>query len=862
MTQTTPSSRASAESQGAPAVEFAGVRKTFGATVACTGVSFAVRSGEVVALIGENGAGKSTCVKMLAGAHRPDAGSIRVRGGGVGEPHPRAARAAGIAVVNQHPELFAELSVAENVFAGNAIQRSGIVQRAEMERRAHELLVELGLDVDASRPLAQLRVSERQLVEIARALAGDASVLVLDEPTAALTVTEAEHLFTVVRRLRDRGVAVLFVGHRLEEILALSDRVVVLRDGEVAGERITAETDEDDLVRLMVGRSLDDIYCREPVELGGVVLTVEGLTRPGLFDDISLSVRAGEVVGLAGLVGSGRSEVARAIFGVEPAESGRILIDGEPHLGRTAADAMAAGVAYVSEDRRGQSLVEEFSILDNAILPMVGRATRAGLVDDEKTVALVADPLERMRLRFERVTQPAASLSGGNQQKVVLAKWLATEPRVLILDEPTQGVDIGAKAEVHRIIDELARSGLAILVISSDMPELIGSCDRIYVMNRGRIAAEFIGEDIDPLAIGRAATTAVVESPTSADATAPAETPAAQPERSTGGSWSAVRGWLGGRPEIALAAALLLLIVPLSALNPNFYSISNLQDVADYASIVGLVCLGEMLVVLTRNIDLSVASTVGLSAYVAAVLMRDVPGLPVVAAVAAALVVGAVCGLLNGVLVGYAGIPSIVVTLGTLALYRGLLSQISSGDRVKPVDVPGAWLHWSKASLGPVSSVNLVAVVLFLVAGFVLYRTTAGRSLYLAGSNPAGATLLGVGTGRRVLAAFTVSGLLAGLAGATWASYYPYVDGQVAIGLEQAVIAAVVVGGVALRGGHGTVGGVAVGVIGLLALRKVLIVSGVPDQYLQAVYGACIIAAVTVDVLLNRRRLARTQRIR
>lgn len=837
------------------------MRKTFGATVACEDVSFGVRSGEIVALIGENGAGKSTCVKMLAGVHRPDGGTIRVGGVDVVLGDARVARAAGIAVVNQHPELFAELSVAENVFAGYALQKSGIVQRAEMERRAHALLTELGLDVDTSRPLAQLRVSERQLVEIARALAGDASVLVLDEPTAALTTTEAMHLFTVVRRLRDRGVAVLFVGHRLEEILALSDRVVVLRDGEVVGVRTTAGTDEDELVRLMVGRSLADIYSRQPTELGGVVLQLEGLGRRGVFEDISISVRAGEVVGLAGLVGSGRSEVARAVFGVEPADAGQIRIDGEPYRGRTPADAMAAGVAYVSEDRRGQSLVEEFSILDNAVLPVVDRATTAGLVDDDKTVRLVADPLQRMRLRFESVTQPASSLSGGNQQKVVLAKWLATNPRLLILDEPTQGVDIGAKAEVHRIIDELAQSGLAIVVISSDMPELIGSCDRIYVMNRGRIAAEFTGDEIDPIAIGRAATTSV--EPT----TAGEEPPAVEPgDALSGGRPSsvvtAVRARLAGRPELALAAALLLLIVPLSALNPNFYSVNNLQDVADYSSIVGLVCLGEMLVILTRNIDLSVASTVGLSAYVAAVLMRDVSGTPVVVAVLVGLAVGALCGALNGLLVGYGRIPSIVVTLGTLAMYRGLLSQISSGDRVKPGDVPGAWLDWSKASLGPVSTVNVVAVVLFLAAGFALSRTTFGRSVYLAGSNPAGAELLGVRTGRRVLAAFTLSGLLAGLAGATWASYYPYVDGQVAIGLEQAVIAAVVVGGVALRGGHGSVGGVAVGVVGLLALRKVLIVSGVPDQYLQAVYGASIIAAVTVDVLLNRRRLARTQRIR
>jgi ABC-type sugar transport system ATPase subunit/ribose/xylose/arabinose/galactoside ABC-type transport system permease subunit len=840
-------------------VEFDAVGKIFGSTVACEDVSFRLAAGEVVALVGENGAGKSTCVKLLAGVHRPDAGTILVDGQPVDFADARSARAAGVAVVHQHPELFAELSVAENVFAGNTLRRGGVVQWAEMERRSKETLAELGLTVDTTRPLAQLRVSEQQLVEIARALAADARVLVLDEPTAALTATEALHLFTVVRRLRDRGVGILFVGHRLEEILALSDRIVVLRDGHVVGRPVTAETSKDDLVTLMVGRSLADMYDRTPGEVGAEVLRLQALTRSGFFEDISITVRAGEVVGLAGLVGSGRTEVARAVFGVDRPESGEIMVDGVARRWRSPADAMAAGVAYVSEDRRGQSLIEEFSILDNAALPVLDQATSGGLVRTGRTLALVAPALQRMRLRFERVAQSVASLSGGNQQKVVLAKWLATRPRLLILDEPTQGVDIGAKAEVHRIIDELAAAGMAILMISSDMPELIGGCDRVYVMNRGRVVEELGGADIDQIAIGRAATS-VADEPASAGGGDDGDPRVGdQGLRARLGS---LRQRLGGRPELALAVALLALIVPLSALNPNFYALDNLQDLADYASIVGLVCLGEMLVILTRNIDLSVASVLGLSAYVGAQLMRDVDGLPIVAAVLAGVLLGAACGALNGLLVGYGGIPSIVVTLGTLAIFRGVLSQISSGDRIKPVDVPEGWLAWTKASLGPISTVNLIALLVFLAAGYALTRTIAGRSIYLAGSNPAGATLLGVRTERRILAAFTLSGILAGLAGSIWASYYPYVDGQVAVGLELIVIAAVVVGGVALRGGAGSVLGVVIGVIGLLTLRNVLVVAGVRDQYLQAVYGASIIAAVSVDILLSRRRLARAQRIR
>jgi ABC-type sugar transport system ATPase subunit/ribose/xylose/arabinose/galactoside ABC-type transport system permease subunit len=840
----------------APAVEVTHLSKVFGPTIAVSDVSFELHTGEVLALVGENGAGKSTCVKMLAGLYAPDAGEIRVAGDTVAFANPMAAHERGVAVVHQHPGLFADISAAENIFAGQPLRtRAGLLDHRRMAAEAQRLLDLLGLQRSARTLAGDLRVSEQQIVEIARALAADAKVLILDEPTAALTATEVDRLFGVIDTLRTQGVAMMFVGHRLEEIFRVSDRITVLRDGALVDTVDTRSVSEEDVVRLMVGRSIGSLYDRAPATHGDVVIETRGLTARGKFSDITLTVRAGEVVGMAGLVGSGRTEVARALFGVERPDSGAILLDGSEVTVKSPARAIELGIAYVSEDRRGQSVVEDFSILDNASLPTIEKTTRWGIIRRKAEIALVAGPLERMRLKFHDYLQPIRTLSGGNQQKVVLAKWLATNPRVLILDEPTQGIDIQAKAEVHRIIGELAAQGIAILMISSDMPELLGACDRVYVMSQGVVAAELAGDEITQFNVGLAATRALGD-----DAQKPAADDA-QPERSSSTApppaprrtaIDALRRVLRRR-ETGLLIALALIIVPLSLINTNFYSLGNLKDLADYSALLGLVGIGQMLVILTRNIDLSVASTLGLSAYFAASTMRALPDAPVVAGIGVALITGLVCGLLNGAVVAYGRVPSIVVTLGTLALYRGALSIVSSGDRVKPEDVSDAWLAWTKNEILGISPVVLVAVGVAVVVGLVLFLTQRGRETYYSGSNPEGADLIGIPVQRRVLGAFAVSGLLAGATGALWASYYPYVDGQVAVGLETSVIAAVVVGGVALRGGSGTVVGVAFGTLGLLAIRKVLTIAGVPDQYLQAVYGAAIIVAVSVDVYLTTR---------
>jgi rhamnose transport system ATP-binding protein len=404
----------------APAVAaLAGASKAFGGTVAIRDVSFALRVGQILALLGENGAGKSTCVKLLAGVHRPDSGTVLLDGAPAQLAGPLDARRRGIAVMHQHPALFPDLPVAENVLIGHApLDRLGRLDRPRIEARVRELLAAVGLDCAPGTILASLRSSEQQLVEVARALSQDARVLIMDEPTASLSRREVDRLFEVVAGLRRRGVAMMFVGHRMEEIERIADRVAVLRDGALVAEDAVATMPRERAVRLMVGRPIADLYPARTGSPGEVVLEVEGLARTGAFEGVSFSVRAGEIVGFAGLVGSGRTEIARVLFGIDRPTAGRIRRGGEEVAFGSAGDAMAEGVAYLSEDRLGQSLIPDVAILANASLPMIDRATQAGLIRTERELGLVRGHLERLRLRFRSYAQPVGTLSGGNQQRL------------------------------------------------------------------------------------------------------------------------------------------------------------------------------------------------------------------------------------------------------------------------------------------------------------------------------------------------------------------------------------------------------------------------------------------------------------
>jgi rhamnose transport system ATP-binding protein len=505
MTATAPAATAAAIGQG---LVFDGITKAYGRTIALKDVSFAVAPGTVHALVGENGAGKSTLMRILAGMVRPDRGSLTWRGAPLECPTPREALDSGVGIVPQEPVLFPNLTVAENVFAGREPSRAGRVNRQEMRERTAAVLRDLHATLEPDTPVDTLGPAQQQLVQIARALAFSCQVLILDEPTTCLTEAEVVHLEAMLHRLRAQGVTMLYVSHRLAEVFRLSDGVTVLRDGTHILTAPIAEVTQDSVVRAMVGRELSLDHRREngPAAGAAVALSVSNLTRRPVFSDMSFSVRAGEIVGLFGLIGSGRTEVLETLFGLHTPDSGTITLYGQPLAPRSPVDAIRAGVVLVPEARHSQGLLFNLDLRQNLQL---SRAEQQGQkwieAGRERTEA--RGWMDAWRVKAESPDSLPDSLSGGNQQKVLIAKWVATAPRVLLLDEPTRGVDVGAKAEIHRKIQQLASDGLAVLVVSSDLPEVLTLADRVLVMREGRLRGELPGAEATEEAVMHLATT-------------------------------------------------------------------------------------------------------------------------------------------------------------------------------------------------------------------------------------------------------------------------------------------------------------------------------------------------------------------
>jgi ABC-type sugar transport system ATPase subunit/ribose/xylose/arabinose/galactoside ABC-type transport system permease subunit len=811
-------------------IQIRNLTKRYGGTVALREVSLDLLPGEIHAVCGENGAGKSTLNRILAGLVSPDEGDVIWEGGAPSPPSPSgadrasttrlrlgsvpSAEAAGIAMVHQESAAFLHLTAVENHQIMREPGSALWLDRTTMRERTQESLAELGESIDLDAPLASLSNAQRHMVAIARALATKCRLLILDEPTAMLSVRECEMLFRAVRRLRDEGTTVLYVSHRLDEVFALADRVTVLRDGRLVATHPIGEVTRADLMRMMAGAEVASSQVNLAVAQGLVVLSVENITRHGAFQTVSFQLHQGEVVVLAGLVGAGRSEVARAIFGLDPTDSGRILGD--------------AKLALVPEDRQHEGLHVPMSIRDNLAMAQLRPAWRNRRAEQQSANELIS----ALSIKAASDEAPVASLSGGNQQKVLVGKWLATEPEVLILDEPTRGVDVMAKAQIHDLIRDLTHQGKAILVVSSDMAEVLELGDRILVMREGRIAGEVPRADATQERILELALPAD-------DASADYHTAAKKPRRR----------------ELGVGALLGVMVIAASLANPDFLSAANLTDVL--VKVAPAIIVGSMmtLVILAREIDISIGSLMGLCAATLGVACStDRLGLPVPMGVALCLGVGLVAGVVNGVLVAKARIPSIIVTLGMLTVFRGITERLMAGKWIE--NLPDGLREFGTGRLLGVPHGVTMAAVAVLAGLWITRRTRFGLHTFAIGSNPQAAEMRGVPADRVRIALFALSGLAAAVAALFSATQLQVVESGFGTGFELVVIAAVVVGGTSIRGGEGSILGTVLGALLLGTISTALIFLRLGDSAVyweRAIQGGLILLAVVGDSLLRRR---------
>lgn len=798
-----------------PLVQLQGIAKSYGGVQALRSLDLEILEGEVLAICGENGAGKSTLNKILSGTIAPDSGSILVNGTELSLGSVTKAEDAGIAIVHQESAAFLHLTATEN---HQMMHEPGNwwIDRAEMKRRTVESLSGVGENFDPQVPLESRSVAQRQMVAIARAVSRKCRVLILDEPTASLSARETDALFGVIRHLRAEGVAIVYVSHRMDEIFELADRVTILRDGQHIATKPISETSPQDLIQLMVGRAVE-FERQAPGNPGEVRLEVRNLSA-GPVQNLSFQVRAGEVVAMAGLVGAGRSEAAKAIFRLDAVREGEILIDGQP-----VTQPIRQGLALLPEDRQHEGLHLPMSVREN--LMMAAAPGQTALIDRKAEAGSAEALISQLSVKTASDLAAVSSLSGGNQQKVLLGKWLATQPKVLILDEPTRGVDVGAKDQIHRLIRQLSEQGVAVLVISSELNEVLALADRVLVLRQGQLAGELSGSEATQEKILELAL--------------PRETDQVR----------VVTGSKGVPRELAVGGLLLAMMILATVVNPSFLSLENLRDML--VRLAPAVIVGSMmtLVILAREIDISVGSLMGLcAASLGIAVSPDRMGLPVPVAIGVCLGVGALGGLLNGALVAYARIPSIIVTLGTLTLFKGI-TEIAMG---------GKWIENMPPGLRSLGTGSWIILIAILAAGIGLWisrRTRLGMRIFALGSNPNAAALYGVKAPKVRLLIFALTGLAAAVATLFSATQLQVIESGFGGGFELAVIAAVIVGGTSIRGGRGGVVGTVLGasLLGIVSTVLIFLKLGPSAAYWEkAIQGGFILLAVLGDHLGRR----------
>jgi ribose transport system ATP-binding protein len=818
------------------------VRKSFGAVRALKGVTLEVRAGEVHALLGENGAGKSTLMAVAAGSLQPDEGTVEIAGGTLDTASPSAAQALGLGVVYQHPALAEDLTVVENMVLSMPRKRRPSYSKAPAWAR--EALATIGAEkIDPSSRISELTAAETQLVEIAKALALDPKVLILDEPTAALESEEVEHLFTQVRAIRERGTAVVYISHRIPEVGAIADRLTVLRDGATRGTFGVDEVDEAKILELIAGRELEAVFPEKLTAgaAGPTVLSVSELSG-GNFDDVSLDVKEGEIVGIAGVAGNGQREFVRALAGLGH-HTGTVVVNGNEVKLRNARRAQRDGVFYVSSDRQREGIFPALSVRENAVASSLQSFTSFGVVNPVRERAAVAAQEKELAIKTASQEIDITSLSGGNQQKVVFARAMLGRPKVLICDEPTQGVDVGARVEIYRLLRELAADGCAIIVCSSDALELVGLCDRVMVMSRGQTVAMLEDASVTEGKITGTAVTSTTER----------KARAKKGERSSVGRLGRfLRGDGVAAPVLALVIVALALFT--QAQNSDFLNSFNIENLLLLSTALILVGMGQLVVLLTAGVDLSVGPMMGLGLVILTGFATDGKGTSgFIIGLVLAIAAGIGVGLINGGLVQFARINPVIATLATYIGVQGislLINPVPTG-----LFAASATETLSKTVAG-IPIMFLVCVAIAILAEFTLRRGRLGLALRAVGSNEAAAHRMGVNVGLTRISAYCIAGSFAALAAMMLAVQIGTGDATAGQSYTLQSISAVVLGGASIYGGRGSFLGAVLGALLLTEMINAITFLELGEAWQYWFPGAIILIAAAIFARVSRIRLA------